>query len=413
MNMGSIITQSIISIMTLLLAACTAGKHSGHEPEKGTYAYDLEFLQKIDKPVILKNQSGSAQVIVSPEYQGKVFTSTARGPEGKSFGWINYELLESDSIAGHINAHGGENRLWIGPEGGRFSVFFKPEGPMTFDNWFTPAPIDTEPWELVSSTAREVIMIKDMELSNYSGTGFKLKIHREVKILEQKDVEVMLGVSLNEEVDFVGYQTLNKMTNSGANEWTRETGTLCIWMLDMFAPGEKVTVVVPFIDGPETELGPIATTNYFGEIPPDRIRIAEKILFLKVDGKKRSKIGIGPYRAKPVSGSYDEDHKVLTIAYYPIPEGENRYVNQLWEDQENPFAGDVVNAYNDGPLEDGSQLGPFYEIESSSPAAFLKPGESIRYEHDVFHFVGDEDQLDIIAKAVLGVSIEEIISAFN
>ena len=55
---------------------------------------------------------------------------------------------------------------------------------------------------------------------------------------------------------------------------------------------------------------------------------------------------------------------------YSLPAGEREYVNSLWEIQDEPFRGDVVNSYNDGKLEDGTQLGPFYELESSSPAAF-------------------------------------------
>ena len=43
------------------------------------------------------------------------------------------------------------------------------------------------------------------------------------------------------------------------------------------------------------------------------------------------------------------------------------YVNGQWGPQEDPFAGDVINSYNDGPVEDGSIMGPFYEIETSSP----------------------------------------------
>jgi hypothetical protein len=331
---------------------------------------------------------------------------------GMSFGWINYDLLEKGTMADHINAHGGENRLWIGPEGGQFSVFFKPGVPMTFENWYTPAPIDIEPWTLISSSEKEVGMKKEMELSNYSGTRFKLMVHRDVRILERGDIERKLGIKMHREIDFVGFQTVNTLVNTGQVEWTRETGTISIWMLDMLVPGDEVTMVIPFIEGPESELGPVATTNYFGEIPPERIRRTENTIFFKADGKHRSKLGIGPKRAKPVSGSYDEKNGVLTIAHYSLPEGQEAYVNQLWELQDDPFNGDVVNAYNDGPLEDGNQLGPFYEIESSSPAAFLKPGEEITHEHSVFHFLGGVEQLNGIAREVLGVGIEEIKAAF-
>jgi hypothetical protein len=58
----------------------------------------------------------------------------------------------------------------------------------------------------------------------------------------------------------------------------------------------------------------------------------------------------------------------------------------MWEHQEDPFCGDVVNSYNDGPLPGGSQMGPFYELETSSPAADIEPGDTLTHEHATFHF---------------------------
>ena len=78
-----------------------------------------------------------------------------------------------------------------------------------------------------------------------------------------------------------------------------------------------------------------------------------------------------------------------------------------------PFSGDAVNAYNDGPLDDGRQLGPFYEIESVSPAAFFAPGQTLTHRHSVFHFSGDEKALDLICRQTLGVSLRQVKSIFN
>jgi len=103
----------------------------------------------------------------------------------------------------------------------------------------------------------------------------------------------------------------------------------------------------------------------------------------------------------------------LTLIQFNKPKGPQKYINQLWKIQKHPFQGDVINSYNDGPLEDGSQIGPFYELETSSPAAFLSPGESIVHIHRTFHFVGDESQLDQISQAVLGVTIQQIKKAFK
>jgi hypothetical protein len=103
----------------------------------------LTFLKKNDSVLVLKNADGRAQIIVSAKYQGKVFTSTADGLSGRSFGWINYKTFAADTDS-HMNAYGSENRLWLGPEGGKFSLFFKPGAKMEFPYWHTPKAFDTE-----------------------------------------------------------------------------------------------------------------------------------------------------------------------------------------------------------------------------------------------------------------------------
>ena len=131
-------------------------------------------------------------------------------------------------------------------------------------------------------------------------------------------------------------------------------------------------------------------------------------MLMKADANFRSKVGISPKRAKPFVGSYDAKNNVLTIAFFSLPEGENKYVNSLWKIQEDPYSGDAVNAYNDGPI-NGKQMGKFYEIESSSPAAGLGPGESLKHTHTTIHLKGERIYLDKIAKHVFGVSLHELI----
>jgi hypothetical protein len=57
-------------------------------------------------------------------------------------------------------------------------------------------------------------------------------------------------------------------------------------------------------------------------------------------------------------------------------------------------------------------MGPFYELESSSPAAALKPGETLRHIHHTFHLQGPEAALNSVAIRVLGVSLDQIKTAF-
>jgi hypothetical protein len=137
-------------------------------------------------------------------------------------------------------------------------------------------------------------------------------------------------------------------------------------------------------------------------------------LFFRADGRFRSKIGIPPRRATPVCGSYDPERRVLTLVQLTIPMGAHDYVNSMWQLQEEPLAGDVVNSYNDGPPEPGAKpLGPFYELESSSPALELGPGEVQEHVHRTAHFQGSDEALEPIARAALGVGIAEIRGKFS
>jgi hypothetical protein len=113
-------------------------------------------------------------------------------------------------------------------------------------------------------------------------------------------------------------------------------------------------------------------------------------------------------------GSYDAANHVLTIVQFTQPEGVTDYVNSLWKLQDKPFGGDAANSYNDGPPTPGAKpLGPFYELESSSPAAALAPGKSLAHVHRTIHLSGAESALDSVAKAVLGVSLAEITGVFG
>ena len=406
-----------ISLAAILASCKNDEKKTGEENDNttmqqnypaGSFGYDLDFLSKRDSGlVVLGSADGDAQIIVSPRYQAKVFTSSAEGLNGKSFGWVNYKAFDGPPDE-HMNGYGGEDRLWLGPEGGVFSLYFKPGDQMEFANWKTPAPIDTEAWSLVTSDATSVSMSKDMNLTNYAGTELKIKANRVVALIDPNGVNADLGIQLATGVKAVAFKTINSLTNNGDNAWDEKSGAPCMWNLDMFAPSEACTIVIPYNND---AAGKVATTDYFGEIPQDRIIYKSGILFFKADGKSRGKLGIPPGRVKNVAGSYDATNNVLTIVKYDInPTG--KYLNQEWRTDREPFSGDAMNAYNDGPLADGGQMGPFYEIESVSPAAFLKPGETQTHNHNVYHFTGEKASLNEIAQKVLGVSVEEIEKAF-
>ena len=184
---------------------------------------------------------------------------------------------------------------------------------------------------------------------------------------------------------------------------------MSIWILGMFNPSETTTIVLPFVPGQESRLGPIVNDAYFGKVPSDRLIVRESVVFFRGDGQYRSKIGLSASRARQIAGSYDSSRNLLTLVQYNQPRGSARYVNSMWQIQPDPWNGDVVNSYNDGPPAPGKPpLGPFYELETSSPALNLVPGESYTHDHRTFHFAGPAADLDRIARATLKVSLDDV-----
>jgi hypothetical protein len=260
---------------------------------------------------------------------------------------------------------------------------------------------------LISSTDTEAKFEKTMQIGNYSDTPFDLKINRTVKLLNQKTIGELLGISLSSDIGSVGFQSENIVTNTGSMSWDKQSGLLSMWILSMLQSNDQTNVVMPYKIGDSLSLGKIVTDDYFGKLASDRLKIGDGYLLFKADAKQRSKIGISPKRALPLAGSYDAANKVLTIAQFSLPEGAADYVNSTWKLQDKPFEGDAVNAYTDGPI-DGKQMGKFYELESSSPALSLAPGQNATHMHRTIHLTGPVEKLNEISKKLFGVGLDQL-----
>lgn len=382
--------------------------------QAATFGEDVAFLNKHTSMLVLADRDGQAKVALAPGWQGRVMTSTAQGDSGLSFGWANREMIASGKLQPHINVFGGEDRFWLGPEGGQYSIFFAKGAKFEFNDWQTPAAIDTMPYKVAKQSADKALFTAEFPLTNYSGTRFELAVEREVKLLKPSAAWKGLRLSAPPEVSLVAFESNNKIINRGKEDWRKDTGLLSVWILGMFNPSPSTTIVVPINEGPESQLGTKVTSDYFGSIPAERLVVRDNVIYFSADGKYRSKIGISPKRSKGVLGSYDAANKVLTIVQFTQPKGVTDYVNSLWKLQDNPYGGDAANSYNDGPPSPGAKpLGPFYELESSSPAAALKAGKSLEHKHRTIHISGPETSLDPIARGALGVSLAEIKNALK
>ena len=404
-----------LPLIAALLAACCAPACRAPGPRApGAFTRDLAFLERHVDVVVLGVDPDGPRVVVVPTWQGRVMTSTPGGESTSSYGWIGRELVASGQMRAHINAFGGEDRLWLGPEGGQYSIFFPPGAAFDLESWQTPACLDSEPWEVIDRSPVDVVLRHRARLVNWSGHELAFELQRSVELLSRERTERCLGVRPDPALRMVAFESVNRLVNISPGHWTRAKGLLSLWILGMFHPGARTTVVIPYRRGPVDELGPVVLDAYFGAVPKERLVVGREAIFFRGDGRQRGKIGVGPQRALGVLGSWDPAAGHLTIVQYSEAHGAEDYVSSLWEIQEDPYGGDVVNSYNDGPPAPGAaQLGPFYELETSSPAAALAPGASIVHTHRTIHLEGPPAALDEIARALLGVGLDRIEAALD
>jgi hypothetical protein len=396
------------------------------------FADDLQFLQQHTQAVVLGDPEGQA-LILAPQYQGRIMTSTAGAPRHNSFGWINYDLIQKGTPQPQINLYGGEERFWLAPEGGRFSIFFPPaplDTPLQFADWRVPTCIDTDAFELVALSSHHASFQHRGRIVNRMGTEFDLGFEREVRLLDTGETAAALGCDRAALADlpYVAHESRNTLRNLGPVSWAPDTGLLSIWVLGMNAPSPQAALIVPYQSEVIDPTLPIVNADYFGTLGPDRLVVdRERHLILMLgDGNYRSKLGLTYPRTRPHLGAWDQNRQVLTLVQFNLPElgrpescegtvqrdQSLAYVNNVWRVAEDEYAGDVINGYNDGPNESGQRLGGFFELESLSPALALSPNQAYTHVHRTLHLEAHTDsqrqQIDHLCQSWFGRSIAEI-----
>lgn len=372
-------------------------------PDSGYPAFqdDVDFLRRYGRVEVLQSTEG-AVIAVSPLYQGRVITS-ATAPQGTSLGWINRNFIESGQSGTPFDNYGGEDRFWLGPEAGQFGFYFPPESSFTLASWQVPDALQAGEWRVEVQDTRSITFRHEFRLANYSGFPFHFRVERTIRLLSDDAIRDRFGIEPEAPTLWVAFESENSVTNLGGDEWTREEGLPSIWILGQFPPFGTTDVILPFT-GP-SDPSPV-NDRYFGDVPSDRLQIRHNYVLFRCDGQFRSKIGIGPGHARPIIGAYSPALPLLTLVTYTLPEQPGDYVNSLWEHQEEPYQGDVVHSYNDGPTEPGApSLGGFYELETSSPALSLAPGETATHFHRTLHLLDSAEALDRITRETLGASI--------
>src|SRR6187431_2079651 len=142
----------LVVTVTVMATACGGGGNAmpkelvSTAAKPGSFGDDLAFLKAHTNIVVLSSADGRSQIAVAPDYQGRVMTSSADGLGGASYGYVHRPGVETGKRQPHMTVLGGEDRFWLGPEGGQYALYFAPKAAFDTDHWQVPEPIDWGRW---------------------------------------------------------------------------------------------------------------------------------------------------------------------------------------------------------------------------------------------------------------------------
>jgi uncharacterized protein DUF6786 len=342
--------------------------------------------------------SGTGGFVYSASLQGRVMTSCLDLSE-PGLGFLNRAVIENPPEQGPFTNYGGEDRFWIGPEGSRFSLYFDPGAAMEQEFWRVPADLDSGPFDEIGLGK----LVRHLRLTNIAGTIFEMRVERTLDAPNREAVEKIVG-ELPTGTFWTSFRSKNRVINKGPDPWTKAGGLPCIWILGMFNPSPRAMSILPFrTDRTDPDGGPAVRTDYFRPLDDRRLRLADDFALFKTDAKFMSKVGVLRNRARNVMAAFDPETQVLTLVVFtPVVESAP-YVNERWTTDGDAYYGDVVNSYNHGGPE------PFFELESSSPALELEPGESYTHTVTTIHLrFAEEADLAAAVQRSLGLDWSKI-----
>ncbi len=376
------------------LALC--GSCSSVEDEGPGFLNDAAFIKEHAGGEIVI--SGTGAFLYSAQLQGRVMTSSV-DMTGPGLGFVHHDLIAQEPAAAPFHNYGGEERLWIGPEGSRYSLYFEPGDPMQREVWRVPNDLDQGAFRETAFGRME----RDMNLTNVAGTTFQMKVERALSAPTLEQVEALVG-QMPENTQWTGFDSVNTVTNRGTEAWTRTGGLPNIWLLGMFLPGERTMAILPFRqDAEDPDGGPAVRGDYFGSLDERRLRLGDGFALFRADAEYTSKVGVLRNRAREVFGAYDPDRGILTVIRFGPIEPTAPYLDERWVLDADPFYGDVVNSYNHGGPE------PFYELESSSPGLELAPGGSHTHRSLTLHLrFADDADLAAAVRTAFGLEWDQV-----
>lgn len=368
-------------------------------PSPPTFADDAGFLAEHADSIVLQ-AAGAGPLAVSPRLSGRVMTS-AFAPDEPGFGLVHRPAIDGSDPDRSFANYGGEDRLWIAPEGGPWALFFDPGAAQELPNWRVPAAMDGAPRTVVRREATAIEFRDSAVLANVKGARFDLSIERRIEALPRADVARLLAVQvLPDTLRVVAFRSVNTLRNA-ARTLPHFEGMIAPWVLGQFKPSPLTRVLFPFRGEPSA-----ITPDYYGRVPAERLTLgkgadgAGGLATFTADSQLRAKIGVSASGATGWIGAFDPERGVLTLVHHTLPAPSDFVPDCRWLDPNlRAMRGDVATSYNH------FQEPRFFELESIGRSLPVALESRVTHVHATIHLGGDRAGLAAIARTVLNAEL--------
>ena len=362
-------------LLILSLLNCSTDQ-KGAKKMSGTVGELIEALKPNTNCIVL-GESNETLLLVTPEYGARILAVSVEGLKGKNLIWANPKIL-SDSFWTQTprDWNLGGARTWIAPE----DLYYLDEG----GNWFVPNQMDPGNYQLVKHTGDTIICSNEFNIKSKKDVDYHVQLVRSIRMLKSSE-------AVPEGVKYVGFEFTHDLVNLSDKTIGTDMDYMGLWSLIQINPGG--TMILPINEADSKDAPPYR--DYFNIFPPERLKMADGLICVKIDGQFRGKIGIAPWAAKGAVCYLADGY--LIIKEFPVdPDGS--YLDHPWGKPSD--YGDAVQMYND----DGN-MGGFGEMECHAPASIIEPNDKISHTCAVSFYTGDNDILKKIAEERLGIDM--------
>lgn len=336
-------------------------------------------------------EAGKGRLLISA-HGGRVLRCEINGVEGNLFFHPN-ALLDRDKAAEFVSkrkAMIGGDRLWIAPENGYHFTDLEKARVAPFENYKVPADVDPGDWTITFEAAdiAAASMWAKAKLTDYrNDKTIELTITREFNAVEDyapSDIP-------DDAPDFdLHFRTTNGLRITGGDD-----GAVAgAWgILQVPAGGVLICPTNKKVDGPR---------SYYDDYDAHHVIEKNGAVRIKLDGKKRIKIGLSPAQTNGRMGYYRKvgDVHTMVVRLFEV-RAEDKYID-LPRSTDDIFGGDALQSYNDNA---GPQS--FGEMEYHDPAVVVGETDAQNGFVHTLVFAGSESHIAKVCDKWLGVPLKD------